>query len=203
MKKICFKCKEEKELSEFYKHSGMSDGYLGKCKECTKKDSSTGIHKVLCKICGKIFYTSKGELTSRNGKRGTGRKVCSRDCWHKWHKENNVYNFKGEQAGYAAKHKWIERERGKPMFCEICKRTDKENYQWSNISGRYLRNVNDWQRLCVKCHSIYDNHNRESFKIKCIFCGKEIVTKSKKRKFCDKKCFSKYHKNDKTIIKTN
>ena len=38
--KTCFKCNKEKPLADFYKHLGMADGYLGKCKVCTKLDAN-------------------------------------------------------------------------------------------------------------------------------------------------------------------
>ena len=32
--KVCNYCEKEKSLDQFYKHSGMKDGYLNTCKEC-------------------------------------------------------------------------------------------------------------------------------------------------------------------------
>lgn len=37
--KKCFKCNIDQPLSEYYKHVGMADGHLNKCKKCTKKES--------------------------------------------------------------------------------------------------------------------------------------------------------------------
>lgn len=36
--KKCFKCQQEKPISEFYKHPRTSDRHLNKCKSCTKSD---------------------------------------------------------------------------------------------------------------------------------------------------------------------
>jgi hypothetical protein len=38
--KVCFKCRQAKPITEFYKHSAMEDGHLGKCKNCARQDAT-------------------------------------------------------------------------------------------------------------------------------------------------------------------
>ena len=75
--------------------------------------------------------------------------------------KKNLLNFgkkhgmwKGDEVKYGALHAWIRRYKPKPEVCEIC--NQKEPKEVANISGKYRRDFNDFQWLCIKCHKIKD-----------------------------------------------
>jgi len=66
--------------------------------------------------------------------------------------EENHPLWKGEEASYTSKHKWIYRQLGSPSYCNICKTTTAKKYEWSNVDHKYKRDLKDYIRLCVSCH---------------------------------------------------
>lgn len=162
MIKKCFKCGIKKNIDCFYVHKQMADGYLGKCKACTKEDNkaSKGKEQKFCLICETKFNTTITEI-----KRGGG-KLCSRSCYYIHLKntrprEEKSWAWKGNSVGKTALHNWVERNLGKPKKCEHCGSTDKsKKFEWANKSQKYKRDLSDWMRLCTKCHSKYDYSTR-------------------------------------------
>lgn len=73
-------------------------------------------------------------------------------------KGNDHARWKGDEVGYDALHRWLYREFGASMVCEICgiEKQSNRHIHWANKSGNYIRKRSDWLRLCAKCHYHYD-----------------------------------------------
>jgi hypothetical protein len=100
--KKCFKCNEEKPLSDFYKHSAMSDGHLGKCKICTKKDAYELRHN----------SNSREKILAYDRARG----ARQNSSYIKEYREKYPKKYKAHSiVNYAVKSKKLFREP-----CEIC-----------------------------------------------------------------------------------
>lgn len=64
--------------------------------------------------------------------------------------------WKGDNTGKSAIHIWVSRRKGKPSKCEKCGCTNAMKYHWANVDHKYRRVLEDYIRLCVNCHRIYD-----------------------------------------------
>lgn len=64
--------------------------------------------------------------------------------------------WKGDAVGYGALHRWVFRNKPRPLSCEHCGTTTAKRYEWANKSRCYLRDLDDWMNLCVSCHRRYD-----------------------------------------------
>lgn len=64
--------------------------------------------------------------------------------------------WKGDKVGYVALHSWVSRWKGKPSLCEMCGNTTAKKFEWANVDHKYRRVLDDYIRLCTKCHTNYD-----------------------------------------------
>lgn len=63
--------------------------------------------------------------------------------------------YKGDGAGYSAKHSFINSHFGKANHCEVDP-THKGRFVWANLNGKYSRRIVDYAQLCYSCHRLYD-----------------------------------------------
>jgi hypothetical protein len=63
-------------------------------------------------------------------------------------------NWKGDGVTYRALHCWVRDHLPKPELCEICH--SARPYDLANKSGKYLRDLSDWQYVCRRCHHLSD-----------------------------------------------
>jgi len=107
---------------------------------------------VNCLDCGKITsIKSKARCIS-----------CANRHRNITHRGDKSYFWKGKDASYVQKHKWINQILGQATFCNEpnCSKTSNF-YEWGNISGKYLRDVSDYRSMCHSCNIKMDNRKRD------------------------------------------
>jgi hypothetical protein len=95
------------------------------------------------------------------------RKYCCRSC--KSSHENTMEKhpqWKGDKVSYNTLHRWVQRRLGKPQKCCDCGMEGRRvngrwNIWWSNKSGQYKRDLNDWEGRCRVCHYKYDENTEK------------------------------------------
>ena len=72
-----------------------------------------------------------------------------------WIGEKNP-QWTGDKISRQGVHLWIHDHKKKPHQnrCEVCKKVSKLDA--ANISGKYLRDINDFMWMCRKCHMLSD-----------------------------------------------
>lgn len=78
---------------------------------------------------------------------------------------NKHHNWKGGIAFYYSTHQWIYKHFIKPELCEICNLPEyyDEEYgemEWSNKTGKLIKDRMNWQYIHQSCHRRYDRDNK-------------------------------------------
>ncbi|HDY89247.1 MAG TPA: hypothetical protein ENH82_14165 [bacterium] len=157
--KTCFKCGESKELSEFYRHPKMVDGYLGKCKQCTRKDVKDNRDKNLERYRAYDRYRYETQPQRKQALLEYGRteafKISKAKANKKYCGENHIKRHAQYLLCCAVREKRITRGN-----CEICGDTENVHGHHDN----YYKPL-EVRWLCSKCHGEFHKNERNKHRM--------------------------------------
>lgn len=134
MKKSCFKCDARKDISEFYKHKGMADGHLNKCKECAKSDvRKHRMDNLKVQEYDRVRYHKDPKRRARIARNAK-----------KWNRENPL----GYKAHNTIRNAVRDGRATKPNSCSICGDSERKLHAHHDDYEKPL----DVEWLCVVCH---------------------------------------------------
>ncbi len=145
MQKTCFKCLLPLPRSEFYPHPSMSDGLMGKCKTCTKKDVAE--REARLKETDPVWVRKERErhrLKSIKARLLGTASPKNPETKKKWCQANRIKVYAQRKAAYAQRRGIIV----KPVCCSSC----------DLATGRLHKHHPDYSKpldvvwLCPKCH---------------------------------------------------
>ncbi len=135
--KECFKCREVKPLSEFYKHKMMADGHLGKCKDCARADVSAN------RAANLDYYR---EYDRDRGSRQTAEDV------RRYRAANRIKHAAHVIVRQAITRKLLKR----PLACEKCGERCRAHAHHDDYAQPLTVR---W--LCAACHQAWHKENGE------------------------------------------
>ena len=94
--KTCFRCKETRPTTEFFKHNQTQDGYHSWCKKCCRIGNEKSRAKVNSTIEGraKIFLQNARKSAAKRGQPFSLEISDIVDCWHM---QNAICAYSGRQ----------------------------------------------------------------------------------------------------------
>lgn len=154
--KTCFKCDEVKPFDEFYKHKGMPDGFLNKCKECAKADARNNYRAKIDYY--KAYDKSRAMLPHRVAMRNAyqkttvGKEACLK-AKKAWTADNPKKKWCAVTVNNAVRDGRLE----KSKTCSNCNKTGVR------IHGHHddYDKVFDVRWLCSACHISWHRINGE------------------------------------------
>lgn len=137
MKKICTKCKEEKELSFFHRKSATANYYMSKCKEC---------HAIMSK---RYYQRNKEKIAEQKKLYQQKNKEKIAETRKQYKKKYPKIRNAHRRVEYAIKTGKLIR----PSICSICGKRD------SKIEAHY-NNYDNPLDICWVCTSCSHNFTK-------------------------------------------